>query len=423
MIKKLFALLLLLFAFASFAQKTDTETKKIKIPVPKSDFFNAIKKYDIIIQGHKNWGYTEKYDRTKTYQRYITLPEYTSDTKIDSINPDIKVLVGFEPTQSRTVDQNGYTTIYGNFNYLILSKDNAIIYESTVNTSCILSKTGRSYETNMANTLYLQANKMLEILLINKDEQEFTFNYGLFEKTEGFPELEAFNAKNTELLAKLEALNFDDAYLEEAQTFYKSYIGKQYGKIKEKDLNKVIYLNLSLIEIFKVDFKKADEYLTVAEQGAGLLSMWPDNARRNLNHFTFINQTTFNTKLENLNPTSVYYINTVGTATYKEKTSFTGFFEIPRFKPGGSGGNMMSLDSGYTPNFLIYEKGRLTNDYPNSNKFHIKTDSGKDLYIMKLKSDYIMVEKLADNTFKRYETKSDDIYTSSDNEKLELKKS
>jgi hypothetical protein len=423
MIKKLFVLLLLFFASVSFAQKTDTETKKIKIPVPKSSFFNAIKKYDIIIQGHQNWGYSEKYDRTKTYQRYITLPEYSSDTKIDSINPDIKILVGFEPTQSRTVDQNGWTTIYGNFCYLILTKDNAIIYESSVNTNCLLSKIGKSYETNMANTLYLQANKLLETLLINKDEQEFNFNYGLFEKTEGFPELEAFNLKNTELLSKLETLNFDDAYLEEAQTFYKSYIGKQFGKIKEKDLNKVIYLNLSLIEIFKVDFKKADEYLKVAEQGAGLLSMWPDNARGNLNQFNFINQTTFNTKLENLNPTSVYYINTVGTAIYKEKTSFTGFFEIPRFKPGGSGGNMMSLDSGYTPNFLIYEKGRLTNNYPNSNKFHIKTDSGKDLYIMKLKSDYVMVEKLSDNTYKRYETKSDDIYTSSDNEKLELKKS
>jgi hypothetical protein len=423
MIKKLSTLLFLLIAFAAFAQKTDTETKKIKIPVPKSEFFNAVKKYDIIIQGHENWGYTEKYDRTKTYQRYITLPEYSSDTKIDSINPDVKILVGFAPTQSRTVDQNGWTTIHGNFSYLILSKDNAIIYESCVNTSCILSKTGKVYETNMANTLYLEANKMLEKLLINKDEEEFTFNYGLFEKTEGFPELEAFNTKNTELLAKLETLNFDDAYLEEAQTFYKSYIGKQFGKIKEKDLNKVIYLNLSLIEIFKVNFKKADEYLTVAEQGAGLLSMWPGNARGNLNRFNFINQTTFNTKLENLNPTSVYYINTVGTATYKEKTSFTGFFEIPRFKPSGSDGNMISLDSGYTPNFLIYEKGRLTNDYPNSNKFHIKTDSGKDLYIMKLKSDYVMVEKLSDNTYKRYETKSDDIYTSSDNEKLELKKS
>lgn len=423
MIKNLFTILFLLVTFASFAQKTDTETKKIKIPVPKSEFFNAIKKYDIIIQGHKNWGYTEKYDRTKTYQRYITLPEYSSDTKIDSINPDIKILVGFEPTQSRTTDQNGWTTIYGNFSFLILSKDNAIIHESSVNTSCTLSKTGRSYETNMANTLYLEANKMLENLLINKDEQEFVFNYGLFEKTEGFPELDAFNAKNTELLAKLETLNFDDAYLEETQTFYKSYIGKQFGKIKEKDLNKVIYLNLSLIEIFKTDFKKASEYLTVAEQGAGLLSMWPDNAKGNLKRFNFINQTTFNTKLENLNPTSVYYINTVGTATYREKTSFTGFFEIPRFKPGGSGGGMMSLDSGYTPNFLIYEKGKLTNDYPNSNKFHIKTDSGKDLYIMKLKSDYIMVEKLSDNTYKRYETKSDDVFTSSDNEKLELKKS
>ncbi|PWA11493.1 hypothetical protein [Flavobacterium laiguense] len=423
MIKKLFTLLFLLITFATFAQKTDTETKKIKIPVPKSDFFNAIKTYNIIIQGHKNWSYTEGYDRNKTYQHLIALPEYKNDKKIDSINPDIKILTGFIPTASRSINSNGQTVITGNFNYLILGKDNSIIFEKTINTSATLNVTSKSNEVNMANTLCRLAYNALDILLITANEKEFTFNYGLFEKTEGFPELEAFNAKNTELLAKLETLNFDDAYLEESQTFYKSYIGKQFGKIKEKELNKVIYLNLSLIEIFKVNFIKANEYLAVAKEGAGMLSMWPGNARSIIADLEFINQTTFSHKVENLNATSVYYINTVGTATYKEKTSFTGFFEIPRFKPSGSDGNIVSLDSGYTPNFLIYEKGRLTNDYPNSNKFHIKTDSGKELYIMKLKSDYVMVEKLSDNTYKRYETKSDDIYTSPDNEKLELKKS
>lgn len=69
------------------------------------------------------------------------------------------------------------------------------------------------------------------------------------------------------------------------------------------------------------------------------------------------------------------------------------------------------------------EKGKLTNDYPNSNKFHIKIDSRTDLYIMKLKSGYVMIERFSDNTCKRYETKSADIYTSADNERLKLKKS
>lgn len=34
-----------------------------------------------------------------------------------------------------------------------------------------------------------------------------------------------------------------------------------------------------------------------------------------------------------------------------------------------------------------------------------------------------MIERFSDNTSKRYETKSADIYTSADNERLKLKKS
>ncbi|MEL1252971.1 hypothetical protein AAEO57_04225 [Flavobacterium sp. DGU38] len=423
MIKIKAVALFLLFSVTINAQKADTKTKSFTIPVPKSDFFNSIKKYSIIVQGSDRWSYTSERVKDATYEKDITLDKYKNDTRIDNVNPDIKVLVGYSPTKSRSVNAMGQTIIEGDFSFLFLTKNNEIIHQTSINKACTLEKSAnKTNESDLANTLCGQVYELMDNLLITANESKTTFNYGNFEKCEEFPELGVFNTKTDEMLTKLESLSFEDAYLDEMQTFYKSYIGKQFGKMKDKDLNKVIYLNLSLIEIFKVNFAKANEYLAEAKQGAGLLSLWPDNAKKTIAKFEFVNQPGgFTNKIDHLNSESVYYIATTGTAYYKKKI-FVGDFYVPRFKPSSnSSGGMMSLDS-YSPNFIIYENGKKAYDYPNGDQFTVKTKEGKELSFKKYKGEIIMVEKNADGTFKPYESLSSEIYTSPDGEKLELKK-
>jgi len=417
--------LLLLFSIVMNAQKADTKTKTFIIPVPKSEFFNSIKKYSIIIQGSNKWNYSEEKVKDDTYEKHITLDKYKNDPKIDNVNPDIKILVGFTHTRSPIANATGQVIIEGDFSYLLLTSNNEIIYQTAIHKSCALEQSNLpTHESAMANTLCAQTYDLLDALLFTKNETSTVFNYGNFEKCEEFPELVTFNTKTAEMLTKLEALSFEDAYLDEMESFYKGYVGKQFGKMKDKDLNKVIYLNLSLIEIFKVNFAKANEYLAEAKQGAGLLSMWPDNARKTIAKFEFVNQSgNFKNKVYNLNSQSVYYITTKGTAYYKKKI-FVGDFYVPRFRPAASnsgGIGIVSLDS-YSPNFIIYENGKIAYDYPNGDQFSVKTQDGKEISFKKYKGEIIMVEKNDDGTFKPYESISSEIYTSPDGEKLELKK-
>ncbi|WP_163409187.1 hypothetical protein [Flavobacterium ajazii] len=423
MIKIKVVAMFLLISASLNAQKADTKIKTFTIPVPKSEFFNSIKKYSIIVQGSDRWSYSSEHAKDETFEKEITLDKYKNDTKIDNANPDIKILVGYTPTKLRETNAMGQTTLEGDFSFLFLSKNNEIIYQTSINKACVLEKSAKkTNESDLANTLCGQVYELLDTLLITANETKTTFNYGNFEKCDEFPELVTFNTKTAEMLTKLEALSFEDAYLDEMQNFYKGYIGKQFGKMKDKDLNKVIYLNLSLIEIFKVNFEKANEYLAEAKQGAGLLSLWPDSAKKTISKFEFVNQRgDFKNKIDNLNSQSVYYISTKGTAYYKKKI-FVGEFYVPRFKPTKSGsGGIMSLDS-YSPNIMIFENGKKTFDYPNGDQFNIKTEGGKEISFKKYNGEIIMVEKNTDGTYKPYESISSEVYTSPDNEKLELKK-
>lgn len=416
------AFLFLLLSVAVGAQKTDTETKKFTIPVPKSEYFNAIKKYNIVIQGIDKWNRSRDFLPNETFQKDITLDKYKNDKQIDSISPDLKILVGYNPSKY-LFDATGRPSVSGDLHFLILGKNDEIITMANVNRTLPLDRVkGRTQETEMANALCQQAYDLLDGYLITKNDVELTFNYGVFEKCEAFPELVEFNTKTQELLTKLQALSFEDKYLDEMETYYKGFTGKTFGKIKDKDLNKVIYLNLSLIEIFKVNFPKAEEYLATAKEGAGLLSMWPDNARNNLQILEFVNQNNFKHKIETITSRTAYAVVLKGTAYYKKKI-FTGTFEFTRFKPAAtSGGSIVSLDS-YSPSIAIYEgTDKAGYVWPNGNQFNVKTTDGKEISFKKYKGELIMVEKNADGTFKPYESESDDVYTSPDDEKLELKK-
>lgn len=420
MFKIKFATLLFLLAVSGSAQKTDTQVKKFTIPVPKSEYFNAIKKYNIVIQGMDRWNKSREYLPNETFQKDITIDKYKNDKLIDSLNPDIKIIIGYSP-EKYIIGSTGQPSVTGDLSFLLLGKNNEIITMASVSRAMALERVkGRNQETEMANALCLQAYDLLDGYLITKNEVEMAFNYGIFEKTESFPELTEFNTKTEDLLTRLQALTFEDNYLDEMQNYYKSFIGKQFGKIKEKDLNKVIYLNMSLIEVFKVNLSKAEEYLAIAKEGAGLLSMWPDKARKNLQMLGFVNKSTFNHKIETLGARSAYCVTLKGTAYYKKKI-FTGTFEFTRFKPASSGSSgMISLDS-YSPSISIFEDG-ATSSYvwPNGNQFNVKTEDGKEIFFKKYRGEAIMVQKKSDGTYKPYESESDDIYTSPDGEKLEL---
>lgn len=411
----------LFMATNSNAQKTDTGIAKITIPIPKSEFFNSIKKYEIIIQGSDKWMYSTEHSKDETFQNNITLDRYKQDPKIDSVNPDMKVLVGFTPTKSLFINANGQSIMEGDFIFLVLTKNNEIIFKNAYHLICAQEKSS-THEETMANTLCKQAYEYLDQLLITTNEREFSFVYGFFEKTEELQELVSFNSKTDELIAKLKTLSFEDSYLDETEAFYKNYIGKQYGKIKEKDLNKLIYLNLSMIEVFKLNLDKSYEYFTEANKGAGLLSLWPSKVMKNIQQLQFVNQNTFTNKIENLNSKTAYYITINGTAKYKKK-SFVGKFYLPRFKPAPTGqqSNIIRLDS-YSPNVLIYENDKLTYNYPNAKDFSFTTESGKEIGFKSLRGENVMVEKNSDGTYKLYEEISNDVYTSKDDKKIELKK-
>ena len=240
----------LMLTVAVNAQKADTETKKFKIPVPKSDYFNAIKKYNIIVQGISKWDRSREFLPNETFQKDITIDRYKNDKQIDSISPDLKILVGLVPSKY-LFNASGQPSVTGDLSFLILGKNNEIITMASVSRTIPLDRVkGRNQETEMANALCLQAYDLLDGYLITKNDVELTFNYGIFEKCEAFPELVEFNTKTQELLGKLEALTFEDAYLDQMQNFYKGYLGKPAGKIKDKEITKIVNLNLSLIEIF-----------------------------------------------------------------------------------------------------------------------------------------------------------------------------
>ena len=153
-----------------------------------------------------------------------------------------------------------------------------------------------------------------------------------------------------------------------------------------------------------------------------MLAMWPDNAKKNLQRLEFVNQSNFTHKIETLTSRSAYCVTLKGTAYYKKKI-FVGTFEFTRFKPASSGSSgMVSLDS-YSPSIAIYEgTDKAGYVWPNGNQFNVKTEDGKEISFKKYQGEAIMVIKNADGTFKPYESESDDIYTSPDDEKLELKK-
>ncbi|MBS7256014.1 hypothetical protein [Flavobacterium branchiicola] len=414
-------LLLLAIALSStsFAQKTDTNKKKVKISIPKSDFFKNIKTYNIIIQGDDTWEASFADKNTKTFEQNVTKNTIEDYSKKDAANPDVRVLMGFKGPAYKRAD-NGTYLLAGDFKYLVLGKNNEIIYDSGLNAK-LYSPTYTNVKPtqNLANDLnnigynYLKLNNILE------NEKEFALNYGLFEKVEEFPELAEFNTKTDEFLNKIATNSLDQSYLTDLEKFYLGYVGKEYKKLKPKEYNKVIYLNLALTEMFALNFDKALEYLETAKQGAGMMSMWPDEAKANITSLTVVNQKDFPAKVENPTFDSAYYIYINGSVTQNGNT-LTGKLKTDRFANREEGSILKSNDPTQSRVWLYKDNGEVDFVVVDA-KTTIVTDKGLELRFISYNNAFILVEKTADSCFKKYESNAKEIYCEKDG-KFEIKK-
>lgn len=400
--------LLTLIGSASYAQKADTNKKKVKITIPKSDLFKNIKTYNIIVQGDDTWNKTYADKTTNTYEQNVTKNTIEDYSKKDVTNPDVRVLMGYKGATYKKAD-NGTYLLDGDFKYLVLGKNNEILYEKGANATMYSStyvngKPNQSLASDLNNIgyKYLADNNILIA------EKEFALNYGLFEKAEEFPELIEFNTKTDEFLNKIASNSLDQSYLSELEKFYLGYVGKEYKKLKPKDLNKVIYLNLSLTQLFLLNFDKALEYLETAKQGAGMMSMWPDEAKANITSLMTVNQKNLTAKVENPTFDSAYYIYMNGTVSQDGKT-LAGKLKTDRFTNRAEGSIMQSNDPTAAKVWINKDNGEVDFVIVND-KTTITTDKGQELKFIAYDNSFILVEKTGDSCFKKYESSSSDIY-------------
>lgn len=412
-------LLLTLIGSTSYAQKADTNKKKVKVTIPKSELFKDIKTYSIIVQGDDTWNADYADKTSKTYEHNVPKNTIEDYTKKDVANPDVRVLMGYKGATYKKAD-NGTYVLDGDFKYLVLGKNNEILYEKGSNAKMysatyVNGKPNQSLASDLNNLgyKYLTDNNILAT------EKEFSLNYGLFEKVEEFPELAEFNTKTDEFLNKIATNSLDQSYLADLEKFYLGYVGKEYKKLKPKDYNKVIYLNLSLTQVFLLNFDKALEYLETAKQGAGMMSMWPDEATANIKSLMAVNQKNIGTKVANPTFDSVYYIYLNGTVSQDGKT-LTGKLKTDRFANRAEGSILQANDPTQAKVWAYKDNGDVDFVVVND-KTTITTDKGQELKFIKYDNAFILVEKTADSCYKKYESGSNDIYCEKDG-KFELKK-
>jgi hypothetical protein len=412
-------LLLAVISSTSYAQKTDTNKKKVKITIPKSDFFKNVKTYNIIIQGDDTWDKTYADKNTNTYEHNVAKNTLEDYSKKDVTNPDIRVLMGYKGQTYKRAD-NGTYLLSGDFKYLVLGKNDEIIYEKGSNanlysTTYVNGKPNQSLASDLNNIGY----KYLTDNNIFITEKEFALNYGLFEKAEEFPELVEFNTKTDEFLNKIASNSLDPSYLTELEKFYLGYVGKEYKKLKPKDYNKVIYLNLALTDMFLLNFDKSLEYLETAKQGAGMMSMWPDEAKANITSLMAVNQKNFATKVQNASFDSAYNININGSVTQKGETQ-TGKLKVSRFANLEEGSILASNDPTEAKVWIYKDNGDVDFIIVND-QTTITTDKSVELKFIKFNNVFLLVEKTTDGCFKKFESNSNDVYCEKDG-KFELKK-
>lgn len=417
--KKIIIIVLISLSTFSYSQKADTEKKTLKIAVSKSEFFKTIKTYDLIVQGDEKWNQLYKNDKTQTYEFKVPDKEVQTDILLVKENADIKIIMGSGAFKYGT--ENGQAFLESNIKYLILGKNNEIIYQSGVLTKSFGNIPTKNDPTlSIINDLKnIGRNFAIRNSLIN-NFTEVDFNYGFFDKTKDFPELEEYNKKTNEFIANIESNRLSESYLNELKTYYMSFIGKEYKKMKPKDFNKVIYLNLMWTDLLKGNLELANENFLKAKEDSGFFSVWPMTTGNILKDLALVNEKKFDSNIENLTSDSAYYININGSVIINDKEQ-KGFIKVGRYCDEDLG-NIANLDRYSRPKLLVYnEKKELTFNTTGYEKNKIKTDKGLELNFMTIGNEYYLVEKTVDGNYRKYENNSKEIYVLNDG-KLDLKK-
>lgn len=417
--KNIFLFLLLSISSNSiFSQKADTEKKKVTIVIPKSELFKDIKTYYISVQGDETWNSTYAAVEKKTYEHNATKNTIEDYSKIDSENPDVRVFMGYKGATYKQ-SSNGQYLLNGDFKYLVLGKNNEILYDKGIDAIAYsTSYNGKPYES-LVNDLNLMGYKFLKDNNIIVTEKEYTLDYGVFEKVDDFSELIEYNDKTNEFFSKLQSNELDKNYLLELEKFYQNYEGKEYKKIKPKDYNKVIYLNLSLTEMFLLNFDKSLEYLEMAKQGAGMLSLWPTNMKTNIESLIAVNKNYSNKKVDNPTYDSAYYIYIEGNVTNNGKTQ-NGKLKVDRF-PNFAEGSLLESNDPTKQKVWIYKENGDVDSVLVDDKTTIKTANNKELKFIPYNNRFLLVEETTANCYIKYESASEEVFCLKDG-KYEIKK-
>ncbi|MFC6267216.1 hypothetical protein [Frigoriflavimonas asaccharolytica] len=413
-------ILLLLTGFTTFiyAQKAEIEKKKVTIKIPKNEFYKGLNTYDIIIQGDDSWNKEYAHKTKKTYEHNVTKNSIENYSKKDTINPDFRVFMGYKGATYKK-SSNGQFALDGDFKYLILDKNNEIIYEKGLNAAMYSVTYNGKPNQSLTNDLNNLAYKYIGDNNLITNEKEFTLNYGIFEKADKFEDLIEFNTKTDEFLNKIENNSLDNSYLSGLEKFYSSFVGKEYKKINSKDLNEIVYLNLSLVNLFLSNFDQSLEYLETAKQNVGMFSMWPTNTKSIIDSFILVNSKNSGVKINNLSYDSVYYINLDGSVIQKGQAK-TGKLKIDRFA-NLSEGSLMKSDDPTKAKVWIYKDNGDADFVLVDDATTIKTNNGVELNFISYNNKFLLAEKTNDACYKQFESNSDVIYCNQ-NGKFEIRK-
>ncbi len=395
--KKTLTTIAFVFIFLNImAQKAEVKNFKIKYPIERPQFLKKIKTFSYEIQDDgKFWNYIPGEDEKYPAENYPNITSFvTDDLKAEGLSysedntSDLKIIAGFignQPTvYNGLISMNGTASIFflvdGN---KILRKKIEDIKPSNLVSNKYPMKTRTDRIKTKANLLsILVQNELNNINFLFNDTPEIVLPFGKFKKVKKGPAV-SFNAKSDSYIQKIVKDPTNLQLLEEAEKYWLSQIKIDFGKkLKAKHKKKVIYANLTSVEILKGNLKQAKEYYKIIKENTGFFDAWTVACKKAFKIF----ETLKNLKDLKELPEIKYQDDVVYNITIDEPGLYTrnkkevrfSKIRIQRFVPNIKS-NIASLNSKIKPTIEIYEDGVKTLTYFGDDKVKIKTDSGKEI--------------------------------------------
>ena len=211
----------------------------------------------------------------------------------------------------------------------------------------------------------------------------------MFKKAKKEPKLQEFNSRVTEFINKISNAELEPTYLSEMRDYFQSFRGKTFGKLKEKKLNQVLNLNLTLVEMLSQNPQKAEEYIAASKKGAGLFITWQNEIDKIFKGlYQLKNHELKGDKIISFHSNLINTILLKGTIKNKKK-EFKGNFHIPRYIELND--NFVTLK--YKPIIKILdENDKYQYTFTGNEDVMITDNNGKEYTFVKHKSVYFLVE-------------------------------